>query len=672
MVRFHLRAVWNVVCALLLLGSAVAVYAQAPVNLALTATSSSSSDWNADFAASKANDGDMTTRWNSADGDTNGSWLAMSWSAPQTFNKVVIKQAFDRIRVFRLQVMDAATKDWKDVYTSPENINPTGNPNPTFTIILKPAVSSTGVRAVFDEVTVVPSIFEIEVYNAPQGTITGVVKDANGAPIEGAGVTAGTSTAVTDASGKYTLSVDAGQYDVTATKPAAFRARTARGVVVAADATVTQDFSLVALPPNLAKDATAVSSSDWSTDYDASKANDGVLTTRWNSAGGDVEGSWLELDWSSPQTFNKIAILEFGGRIQDYSLQRFDSAKNDFVDFYHGTAAGAGVDITHNVFLAQPVTSKALRLMINKATNVPSIYELMVSNAPTGTVQGTVTDFATGKGIGGASIVADPAGVVGTADANGAFTVVLEPDEYLMNASAPGYLAGIPQTADVTVGGTVSVNISLPATGENLATKGTLSSSTDDGTNTVANLVDGDPTTQWVSDPAETKNQWIGVTWAAPTTFRMVSLHGLVGTIQKSQIETMDASGNWQAVPNTVFNPQFSGPDKTFLFDQPITAKGVRYFIFYTDHDLNQPKVGEFGVYNPPVLTPVTPAPVKGDANGDGKVLVNDAVLALQFAVGLKTPTAGQLKACDLNGDGKIGINEATLILQAAVGLRTL
>jgi hypothetical protein len=66
------------------------------------------------------------------------------------------------------------------------------------------------------------------------------------------------------------------------------------------------------------------------------------------------------------------------------------------------------------------------------------------------------------------------------------------------------------------------------------------------------------------------------------------------------------------------------------------------------------------------------PPVVKGDLSGDGKVLVNDAVLALQFAVGLKTPTADQLAAGDLNGDGKITINEVTLVLQAAVGLRTL
>jgi len=78
----------------------------------------------------------------------------------------------------------------------------------------------------------------------------------------------------------------------------------------------------------------------------------------------------------------------------------------------------------------------------------------------------------------------------------------------------------------------------------------------------------------------------------------------------------------------------------------------------------------------PNITVPSRPAPpvtvIKGDLSGDGKILVNDAVLALQFAVGLKTPTADQLAAGDLNGDGKITINEVTLVLQAAVGLRTL
>jgi len=73
-------------------------------------------------------------------------------------------------------------------------------------------------------------------------------------------------------------------------------------------------------------------------------------------------------------------------------------------------------------------------------------------------------------------------------------------------------------------------------------------------------------------------------------------------------------------------------------------------------------------------IRPISAAPpiVKGDLSGDGKVLVNDAVLALQIAVGIKTANQQQLAAGDLNGDGKITINEVTMVLQAAVGLRQL
>jgi hypothetical protein len=112
-------------------------------------------------------------------------------------------------------------------------------------------------------------------------------------------------------------------------------------------------------------------------------------------------------------------------------------------------------------------------------------------------------------------------------------------------------------------------------------------------------------------------------------------------------------------------------------FDNPSLGNTVLLGIGVTSHsagNVGEAKVDDF-VFSSQLPGPVTPPPpavVKGDASGDGKVLVNDAVLALQFAVGLKTPTAAQLAACDLNGDGKVGINEATLILQAAVGLRTL
>jgi hypothetical protein len=66
------------------------------------------------------------------------------------------------------------------------------------------------------------------------------------------------------------------------------------------------------------------------------------------------------------------------------------------------------------------------------------------------------------------------------------------------------------------------------------------------------------------------------------------------------------------------------------------------------------------------------PTPTKGDVNGDGKVSVPDATLALRYAVSLATPSAAQLAAADINGDGSVKVADVTQILRAAVGLITL
>jgi len=65
------------------------------------------------------------------------------------------------------------------------------------------------------------------------------------------------------------------------------------------------------------------------------------------------------------------------------------------------------------------------------------------------------------------------------------------------------------------------------------------------------------------------------------------------------------------------------------------------------------------------------PAPqvVAGDLTGDGKVLIADATLALQVAVGLRQPTAQQLAAGDINNDGKVTVSDVLVILRKALGL---
>jgi len=63
---------------------------------------------------------------------------------------------------------------------------------------------------------------------------------------------------------------------------------------------------------------------------------------------------------------------------------------------------------------------------------------------------------------------------------------------------------------------------------------------------------------------------------------------------------------------------------------------------------------------------------VRGDSDGDGKVTIADAVIALRIAVGLERGATHQLMASDLNGDGKVDLSDVTRILRAAVALGVL
>lgn len=89
---------------------------------------------------------------------------------------------------------------------------------------------------------------------------------------------------------------------------------------------------------------------------------------------------------------------------------------------------------------------------------------------------------------------------------------------------------------------------------------------------------------------------------------------------------------------------------------------------------------GHYNDYGGPLLVAVIPGAVTppvtvvaGDVNGDGRLGIPDATIALQIAVGiLKSPTAAQITAGDINKNGKIDIPDVTKILRAAVGLDKL
>ena len=63
------------------------------------------------------------------------------------------------------------------------------------------------------------------------------------------------------------------------------------------------------------------------------------------------------------------------------------------------------------------------------------------------------------------------------------------------------------------------------------------------------------------------------------------------------------------------------------------------------------------------------PAILKGDADGDGSVTEDDALLTLRRSVGLEAFTAAQEKRADMDNDGAITAEDAREILRKSAGL---
>lgn len=89
------------------------------INLALNKAASASSEYSASYAAGKANDGDSETRWNSAacaSGDN--EWLEIDFGTTTTFDRVVWKQAFNRIVSYSVQYWNGT--GWVEAATNPQ------------------------------------------------------------------------------------------------------------------------------------------------------------------------------------------------------------------------------------------------------------------------------------------------------------------------------------------------------------------------------------------------------------------------------------------------------------------------------------------------------------------------------------------------------------------------
>ena len=124
-------------------------------NYALTATASASSVWQNDptYAASMANDGDATTRWNTAYPTLANEWLELDFPSAITFNQTTYLQYGNRIGGYQIQHWNGSA--WM--------VEVNGGTMGAFAADTFAAVTATKVRLVMTNFTSTPSIYEFGV-----------------------------------------------------------------------------------------------------------------------------------------------------------------------------------------------------------------------------------------------------------------------------------------------------------------------------------------------------------------------------------------------------------------------------------------------------------------------------------------------------------------------------
>lgn len=135
--------------------------------------------------------------------------------------------------------------------------------------------------------------------------------------------------------------------------------------------------------PNLAEDATAVSSSD-DGENSAEKAIDGDEGTMWRTeyiqdptvTDEEKANENITLSWNSPQTFDTVKVKWGGGYMKGYKLQTSDDGET-WTDMYEVTSGIASE--YRNIRLKEAVTTSHLRLQgITFGAYCFEIYEIQV------------------------------------------------------------------------------------------------------------------------------------------------------------------------------------------------------------------------------------------------------------------------------------------------------
>jgi len=122
--------------------------------------------------------------------------------------------------------------------------------------------------------------------------------------------------------------------------------------------------------PALSKGKPCKSSSNFSGQYDASKAFDGDMGTRWGAKGGSRSG-WLEVDLGASTEIGRVVVIEDEfPRTQQFAVEYKDG--DEWKVLTRGTKLGV------KVLDFEPVKARYVRLNILKAINIPTLEEFRV------------------------------------------------------------------------------------------------------------------------------------------------------------------------------------------------------------------------------------------------------------------------------------------------------